>query len=94
MEVIRALNFSCSVTTIKGILKRYGITNWRCKKRPELIEVYAAKCLAWCIAYKGWTMEEWGMVVWSDECSVERGRGKRQEWVFCIVSQKWDRNMV
>jgi len=27
------------------------------------------------------------MIVWSDECSVERGRGKRDEWVFrtCMV---------
>ena len=33
-------------------------------------------------------------MVWSDECSVERGRGKRDEWVFRIPAQKWDRNMV
>jgi hypothetical protein len=25
---------------------------------------------------------------------VERGRGKRQEWVFRTPAQKWDRNMV
>jgi hypothetical protein len=38
--------------------------------------------------------EEWGLVVWSDECSVERGRGKRAEWVFRNPDQKWDRDMV
>jgi hypothetical protein len=40
------------------------------------------------------TYEEWGMVVWSDECSVERGRGKRSEWVFRSPAQKWNREMV
>jgi hypothetical protein len=39
-------------------------------------------------------VEEWGMYMWSDECSVERGKGKRDEWVFCTCNQKWDRNMV
>ena len=34
------------------------------------------------------------MVVWSDECSIERGRGKRSEWVFRTPPQKWDREMV
>jgi len=34
------------------------------------------------------------MVVWSDECSVERRRGKRNEWVFRTSAQKWDCKMV
>lgn len=40
------------------------------------------------------TVEEWGLFVWSDECSVERGRGKRDEWVFRTANQLWDREMV
>jgi hypothetical protein len=78
-SVITACGLSCSKSTLKKILKRHGITNWRCKKRPELTEAHVAKRLAWCLAHRGWTVEEWGLVVWSDECSVERGRGKRQE---------------
>ena len=31
---------------------------------------------------------------WSDECSVERGRGKAQEWVFRTVGEACDRKMV
>ena len=34
------------------------------------------------------------MVCWSKECSVERGRGKRDEWVFRNLPQKWDPEMV
>ena len=34
------------------------------------------------------------MVCWSDECSCERGRGKRSEWVFRTPAQKWHREMV
>ena len=32
--------------------------------------------------------------MWSDECSVERGRGKQTEWVFRTANQKWDKEMV
>jgi hypothetical protein len=34
------------------------------------------------------------MVMWSDECSVERGRGKVQEWVFRTPAQKWQKDYV
>jgi hypothetical protein len=93
-QVIQACNLSCRRETVKKICKRHGITNWRCKKRPELTEEHALKRLAWCLAHKGWTDEEWGLVCWSDECSVERGRGKRAEWCFRTSAQKWNREMV
>ena len=32
--------------------------------------------------------------MWSDECSVERGRGKVQEWVFRTPAQKWDKEFI
>ena len=34
------------------------------------------------------------MFIWSDECSVERGRGKAQEWCFRTTAQKYDPEMV
>ena len=33
-------------------------------------------------------------MIWSDECSVERGSGKRREWVFRTPDQKWDKDMI
>jgi hypothetical protein len=93
-QVRVACALTCSTTTIKRILKIHGITNWRCKRRPLLTEVHAAKRLAWCLAHRYWNKETWGMVVWSDEYSVEQGRGKRDEWVFRTPAQKWDREMV
>jgi hypothetical protein len=93
-QVITACNLRCKITTIKKILKQHGICNWRAKKRPELTEAHAAARLAWCLAHRGWTAEEWGLVCWSDECSVERGRGKRTEWVFRTPAQKWNQEMV
>jgi transposase len=83
-----------SDTTIRSILARHGIANWRAKKRPELTEAVAAKRLSWCLARKDWNYEQWKKYMWSDECSAERGKGKMGEWVFCTPAQKWDPEMV
>jgi hypothetical protein len=34
------------------------------------------------------------MIAWSDECSIERGRGKRDKWCFRTTTEKWQPQMV
>jgi transposase len=41
-----------------------------------------------------WSFEEWATIIWSDECSVERGAGARRTWVWRTPSQKWDKEMI
>jgi hypothetical protein len=45
-QVITARGLRCRPTTVKTILRKYGISNWRAKRRPELIEAHAAARLA------------------------------------------------
>jgi hypothetical protein len=33
--------------------------------------------------------DRWRKYIWSDECSAERGKGKKQVWVFGVPSEKW-----
>ena len=84
----------CSHKTISRILASHGITNWRCKKRPNLTKTAVKKRYAWAKLRLHWTAEEWGLIMWSDECSVERGAGKEQEWCFRTPAQKWERKMI
>jgi transposase len=69
-------------TTLYRALKDEGITNWISKKRPLLTPQLAAKRLAWCLKRKDWTWEDWCKIIFSDECSLERGSGARRTWVF------------
>ena len=93
-QVKEACGLSCHKDTIRMLLAKHHITNWKCARRPFLTEKHAATRLAWCLARRGWTFEEWGLYMWSDEASCERGRGKAQEWCFRTPSTKWDRNNV
>jgi hypothetical protein len=54
----------CKTTTVKKILKKHGIINWRAKKQPELTEEEnVLKQLTWCLAWRGLTAEEWGLII-------------------------------
>ncbi len=70
-------------------LREENMQMWRKKKRPLLTPERAAKRLKWARAHEHWTVEDWKTVVWSDECSVERSKGVRQEWVYRAPADKW-----
>jgi len=39
-------------------------------------------------------VERWRNYIWSDECSAERGKGKKQVWVFGVPADKWKPDFV
>jgi transposase len=102
-----ALGIQVSHDTIYRILKRHNITKWRAKKRPKLAVEHARKRLAFAND-PYWRALDWGgsirwgrvagrmhpRVKFSDECSVERGRGTKPVWVFRTASQKWHKDFI
>ena len=87
-------NLTFSNSTIRRILEPYEITRWRARRRPELSEIHARLRLKWCLEHSDWTIEQWREFIWSDECSIERGRGKLQEWCFGTHMDKWKRTHI
>lgn len=83
-----------STKTIQRILKDHNIMCWRAKRRPLLTEDQASVRLQWALAHIHWEEEDWSRLLWSDECSVERGRGRSDLWRFRTPYQKWDKEMI
>ena len=77
--------------TIYSILKKRGLTNWRAKKRPKLSREDAEKRLEFARNMRSFN---WRKVIFSDECSVERGAGKDAVWVFRHDQEKWNPEMI
>lgn len=69
-------------TSIWRLTHEMGLRKWRKMQRPTLTPQHAQKRLAWARRYEHFTSEDWARVYWSDECTVERGIGQRQEWTF------------
>jgi IS30 family transposase len=80
--------------TINRILKPFYISKWHCKKRPALGQEIAKKRYKWVSIRKDWSAEEWASIIFSDETSVERGKGGQREWAFRTAQQKWQPEMV
>ena len=88
------LPFKTTRDTACRILKTYGYTNWRAKKRQLLTEESAQVRLTWCKNHTDWTIDDWFTVIFTDECSVERGAGKGTRWVWRHTGQAYDIDKV
>lgn len=71
-----------SKRTIYRFLKKSGIQKWRCKRRPLLTQAIANLRLEWAHTYNNRDDAFWRRVRWSDECSVERGKGGKWAWSY------------
>lgn len=88
------LDLPFSRDTLRRILEPHGIRKWHCAKRPFLSEEVALKRFEWVEKHKDWSKEEWSKIIFSDESSVERGKGGAREWAFRTSKQKWDPKFV
>ena len=71
-----------SKKTIYRYLKKSGIQKWRAKQRPFLTAEHALLRMEWALKYDGKPVEFWRRLRWSDECSIERGKGGAIQWVY------------
>jgi hypothetical protein len=76
--------------TIYRFLLKSGIQKWRCKKRPLLNDEKAAARLHWALLHDNQPPEYWRRWIWSDECSIERGKGGSWDFVY-RKRGKWGR---
>ncbi|KAJ9196306.1 hypothetical protein DTO164E3_6362 [Paecilomyces variotii] len=96
-DAIRAntgLNYSN--TTLLKYVKQSGYGHWKAKKRPYLKPEHAKKRYEWAKAHKNWGWDEWSRIIWSDECSIEIGKGKQNLWVFHLnqLGEKWKKEYI
>ena len=93
-ELIEKADVECHRKIVYRLLKEYDLINWLTKKRSLLTPEVAAKRYAWCWNRRDWTYDEWKLFIFSDECSVERGTGKRRQWMFRTSAEKWNKEMI
>lgn len=74
-------------------LRERGIRHWRCKRRPMLLHRNARQRFIW---QKQWRRFDWAHshTRFSDEASVEMGKGADSEWAFGYTHERWDHNKI
>ena len=89
--IIQQTKLNVSRTTIRRILKQYGIKKKIAAKRPLLSTAMAEKRLAFANKMADF---DWSKALFSDECSYEPGSGTQRRWIFRESGQKWDKDKV
>jgi transposase len=84
-------NLDLSTTTIKKVLHDEGLQHWRARGRPELTQRHATLRLQWALQHRN---TDWSKWIFSDECSVETGKGQRKQWVWGLKGQQYKRQHV
>lgn len=87
-DLLASVSHVVKERSIRRLLRELGRRKWRQLKRPQLTEEQAAARLAWAKRYEHYTEEDWKRLKWSDECTVERGRGIRPVWTFNRPSEQ------
>lgn len=93
-EMRQNLQLLLSYSTIKRILLPYHIRKWQCKKRPQLTPEVVDLWYEWVLLRKDWSVEDWKLIISSDESSVKRGAGGQREWAWHTAAQKWDPQFI
>jgi transposase len=82
-----------SKSTAYRALRSYGLSNYRCKRRPKLNRATALLCLKFCQEYRHFNWRR-RTVKFSDEYLVARGSGQNSEWCFRYPEEKWRYEMI
>jgi transposase len=85
-ELSEAVQSSPSVRTVQRLFRTLHMQKWKQCERPEITPENAEMRLRWAQSYAEYTAEDFNRVIWSDECSVERGAGVR--WIYTFRSPK------
>jgi ketohexokinase/beta-glucosidase len=62
-----------ALRTVRRRLKEKTIWKFRARQKPRLTGRHRSLRLTWALEHVAWEEEQWGKVVWSDECFIELG---------------------
>ena len=64
------------------------------RKVPFLTALQKRKRTAWADEYKDFNAQQWGDIIWSDECYIHLNDKSGQVYVTCCANEEYDENCV
>ncbi len=101
VQIPSVLGWNCGEYAIRYALRRAGYKRYHARRKPPISEKNRITRLNWARSHLGWTIEEWGKILWSDETWITPGKHCRT-WVTrkqgeelnptCIVEREQRKN--
>ena len=79
--------WNCSEKAIANALKSEGFFRRVARKKPPISEANRIKRLTWAKEHLDWTIEQWAMILWTDETWITGGRHTRT-WITRRVGEE------
>ncbi|KAJ5660135.1 hypothetical protein N7507_006586 [Penicillium longicatenatum] len=81
-DLLASVDYKIRRQAIWRLLREENRRKWLVLRRPVLTEEQAQKRLEWAFGVRDWDSAKWRTVFWSDESTIERGKGARREFTF------------
>jgi hypothetical protein len=77
------LGIDISVESVRRIFRRNGLSSKTKRKKPILKKTHRKRRLAWAKKYRDFTVDDWRLVLWSDESKFQLfgSDGRKYCWV-------------
>src|SRR5271156_374847 len=87
-------NQPLSAQTVRRGLKEAGLKPVVKKKKPFLSKRHRKARMDFALAHQHWTVEDWKVVVWSDETKINRLGSDGRKWVWKLPGETLNDRLV
>lgn len=94
VEVNETLTEPISTDTVKRRLRDNGFFGRIALKKPLLKPQHRQKRLEFARKYRNWTMDQWKLVLWSDETKIEFFGTKRRQYVRRKEGERYKKQCI
>lgn len=94
MEVAELCGVRGSERTIRKAFSLEGYSRRVARKKPFLEERHKQMRLAFANQHRGWTVEDWRRVIWTDECYVWLEGSRGTTWVTRRHGEEYDGDCI
>ena len=88
------INKPLSTKIVHRHLNNAGLKAVVKRKRPFLSKQHRKERLDWAISHQDWTVEDWKVVLWSDETKINRLGSDGRKWVWKLPGENLNDRLV
>ena len=83
-----------SKETVRNVLRKSGLKGRAKVKKPLLLKRHLQDRLKFAKKYKNWTVEDWKLVIWSDESKINRLGSDGRKWCWKKTGSDLNSNCI
>ena len=93
-EIANSIDPKIRDVTVQNVLAGAGYHQRVACKVPYLCIIYKQDCMRWAQKYKSYNTEDWGKLIWFDECYIYLGDNQGRIYVTQCPDKEFDEDCL